>query len=237
MATGDAADFAARIRAVLPGRWFPVQGAGETTPTPILDAVLLGLGTAWAAIYALRAFVIAQARIATASGVWLDFIAVDFFGRTILRQLNEGDAAFSRRIRGELLRPRGTRAAMIRALYDLTGRTPRVFEPAHPPDTGGWGHEGMTLGTGLAYGLAGGWGSLQLPYQCFVTAYRPAGGGVADVSGYYLGSGWAGGGYGVGAIQWISEAMFTGAVTDADIYETTARTMPAATVAWTGVTV
>lgn len=186
MATGDAADFTARLRSVLPARWFPVTASGETAQSPILDAVLTGLGTAWAALYDVRTYVRDQARIGTAYGTWLDFIASDFFGRAIRRQTNESDARFRARILRELLRPRATRAAVIRALTDLTGRAPGVFEPAFPPDTGGWGSSGMTAGTGLGYGLAGGWGSLMLPYQAFITAYRPAGEGVANVMGFTL---------------------------------------------------
>lgn len=235
MATGDAADFAARLRAALPRRWFPVGSAGEASPSPILDALLAGLGAAWAAVWDLRAFVIAQARIVTASGVWLDFIAADFFGRGIVRRATESDIAFRGRIRRALFRERGTRGALAAILTDMTGRAPWIFEPRHPPDTGGWGSQGMTLGTGLGYGLDGGWGSLQLPWQCFVIAYRPEGDGVGNVGGYYYGSGWGGGGFGVGAVQWISQETFAGALTDGDIYEAVAMTMPAATVAWTAI--
>jgi hypothetical protein len=226
--TGDQADFLGRLRAVLPRRWFP-------DTTPVLDALLNGWASAWAGLYLLLQFMRAQARIATASGVWLDFIATDYFGRTIYRFVAETDTQFSARIRRELLRPRATRAALISALTDLTGRVPLVFEPRRATDTGGYGSLGMTMGTGLGYGVAGGYGSLLLPFQVFVRAYRLSGGGVANVGGYYAGTGWAGGGYGVGALEYVSADMIAGQVTDAAIYDATARTMPAATIAWTNI--
>lgn len=43
------------------------------------------------------------------------------------------------------------------------GSTAQVFEPARPPDTG------VYNGPGLAWGVAGGWGSLQMPLECLVT--------------------------------------------------------------------
>jgi hypothetical protein len=67
---------------------------------------------------------------------------------------------------------------MIQALTDLTGRAPAIFEPQRPADTGSW--DGPTL----AYNTAGGYGSLLLPFQYFITAYRPTGVGVANVAGY-----------------------------------------------------
>jgi hypothetical protein len=96
-----------------------------------------------------------------------------------------------------------------------------VFEPSRPADTGAWNGR-------LGYGLAGGWGSLMLPFQCFVTAYRAQGGGIASTAAY-------GGpaGYGQGAIQYASLAMLTGQITDSDIMAAAASIMPTATIAWT----
>jgi hypothetical protein len=120
----------------------------------------------------------------------------------------------------ELRRPRATRAAVIQALQDLTGRAPTVFEPARPADTGAWG-----IATG--YGAAGAWGSLMLPGQCFVSAFRPVGGGIA-----YL-PGWDAGGWGAGISSYASLDMIQGQVTDADIYAAVADTLPATAIAWT----
>jgi len=211
---GDQADFVYRIKAVLPTKWFP-------DVTPILDGILNGLASSWASLYSALAYVKAQTRLATATGVNLDLFSVDFFGLTLPRFVNESDTQYRARIRRELLRPRGTRAALIGALTDLTGRVPLVFEPANTGDTGGYG-------VAMGYGVAGAYGSLLLPFQCFVTAYRPTGAGIANVAGY----GASIGGYGVGAIEYGSMSFVTGQVLDSAIYDAAARTMPAATICW-----
>lgn len=220
MATGDTQDILARIKAVLPRGWFP-------DVTPVLDGVLSGPANGWAFVYSLLAFVKLQARRLTASGVYLDMIAADFFGTFIKRRLLEPDGALSKRIGKELFREKGTRAGLIGALTDLTGRAPIVFEPANTFDTGGWD-------TGaFAFDSAGGWGEMDLPFQFFVTAYRPSGQGVANVGGFYTGSGWAGGGWGVGAIEWVDPSMFAPQITDQDILNVIEDVRPAASIAWT----
>jgi hypothetical protein len=224
MATGDQADMLARLKAVMPAGWFP-------DATPILDGVLTGCASAWAWSYALLAFVRAPARRLTASGVFLDMIAADFFASFIKRRVNETDAALSARIGRELFRQKGTRAGLIAALTDLTGRTPAVFEPAYTLDTGGYGASGAR-----GYGVAGGYGSLMLPFQVFLTACRPAGQGVANVAGY--GDRAAGvtgmpGGYGAGAAEYANPAMFAPTVADTDILNVINDVRPVATIAWT----
>ena len=218
MAIGDQGDMQARIRAVLPNGWFP-------DATPVLDALLAGLGAAWAWVYSLILYAQAQTRIASATDVFLDIIAADFFATKMLRRPGEPDATYRGRIGANLLAPSGTRAALVRRLSLLTGRAPAIFEPTRPDDTGAYA-------TGsLGYGVAGAWGSLALPYQVFVTAYRPQGSGIAAVAGYGPGNGWAGG-YGVGPIEYASLAMAAGQVTDAEIQAAVAETMPAASIAW-----
>ena len=218
--TGDSQDMMSRLRAVLPARWYPDDA-------PILGAVLAGLAWAWAWCYGLLAYVRAQTRIATATDVWLDIVAADFFGTSLVRAPGQDDAALRQRIQLELFRDRATRAALVRTLRDLTGRPPVIFEPARTTDTGGYG--GMPAGaSGLGYGVAGGWGSLELPFQCFVTAFRPNGSGIATVAGW----GDPAGGYGSGAVQYASLAMVQGQVTDADISNAIASLMPAASIAW-----
>ena len=169
-----------------------------------------------------------QTRIGTASGIWLDVIAADFFGQRISRHPAQLDDDFRASIRRELVRERGTRAAVAAAVKDLTGRGPVIFEPARTSDTGGYGglHGG---GGGLGYGVAGGWGSLCLPFQCFVTAYRPHGIGIATVAGWGSGAG----GYARGAIEYASLSMVAGQVTDSDIFAAVAAVLPANTIAWT----
>ncbi len=217
---GDSEDMLTRLRAVLPTRWFP----GDA---PILDALLHGLAWAWAWCFGLLGYVRTQTRIATATDVWLDIIAEDFFGTSLRRPPGQDDDVLRRRIRLELFRDRATRAALSRALLDLTGRAPAIFEPARATDTGAYAGTGAEA-TGLGYGVAGGWGSLDLPFQCFVTALRPNDSGIASVAGW----GGPGGGYGTGAIQYASLAMVQGQVTDTDIAGAIAAVMPAASIAW-----
>jgi len=214
--TGDQSDMLARIKAVLPIRWFP-------DTTPVLDGLLTGLAWAWAWIYSLLTYVRTQTRIATATDVWLDIIANDFFGSRLERRAGQDDDAFRLLIQSNLLREHGTRQAIISAVQDLTGRTPAIFEPMRTTDTGGY-----AIG-GVGYGAAGGWGSMALPFQCFVTAYRPSGSGIALVSGW----GDSMGAYGTGAIEYASLAMVQGQVTDNDISAAIADVLPVASIAWT----
>jgi hypothetical protein len=213
--TGDLSDMLARIKAVLPRAWFP-------DATPVLDAMLTGVAAGWAWVYSLLAYVQAQTRVATATDVWLDVIALDYFGSGLQRRPAETDSTYRQRIHDELLRERGTRAAIVSILIDLTGRTPTIFEPARTSDTGGY-----TLG-GIGYGVGGGWGSLVLPFQCFVTAYRASGTGVGTVAGWGSGAG----GYGEGAIEYAGLAMIEGQTSDAEIAAAVASVLPATAIAW-----
>ncbi len=214
---GDQQDMLVRLRHALPTGWFPDDA-------PVLTGVLSGLAAGWSWAYGLLQYVRAQTRIASASDIWLDVIAQDFFGVRLRRRVGQSDDAFRTRIRRELCRERGTRAALVGILQDLTGRQPVVFEPARTTDTGGYGN-------GIAYGIAGGWGSLALPFQCFVTAFRPLGNGIATVAGW----GVASGAYGIGTIEYASLEMVQGQVTDQDIYATVAEVLPAATIGWTAI--
>jgi hypothetical protein len=222
--TGDQTDMLARLRTVLPARWFPDDA-------PVLVGLLSGLASSWSWAYQQLQYVKAQTRIATATDIWLDIIACDFFGNRLVRRVPQSDDAFRSRIRRELFRERGTRGAIVSVLQDLTGRVPVVFEPARPTDTGGYTSLNGA-GGGIGYCSAGAWGSLALPFQCFITAYRPLGSGIATVFGW----GTPAGGYGQGTIEYASLAMVQGQVTDADIYAAVADVLPVAAIGWTRIT-
>ncbi len=224
MATGDPSDMLARLEATLPAGWF-------ASASPVLDATLAGFAAGWALLYGQQQYVQSQTRIATATDVNLDMVAADFFGAWPYRQPEESDASFRTRVKAELLAPRGTRTALIANLVALTGQTPIVFEPANANDTGAYGGRMDRRWQGLAYGQAGGWGSLALPFQSFVTAFRASAGGIATVGGYRTGAG----GYGVGALQYITLGMVQSAVTDADIIAEIAATVPAGSIAWANI--
>ncbi len=217
--TGDQSDMAARIRAVLPGRWFP-------DVTPVLDALLAGLGQVAAWAYALLSYAKLQTRIATATNGWLDLVAQDCFGTRLVRELGESDASLRARIFEELLRSRGTRPALTQQIQDITGSIGWIFEPSHPADTGCWG--GLLSYAGPGAAGAGGWGNLSLPFQTFVVAHRPHSGGVPTVACYGGGPG----GYGEGAIEY-ADASVTGAPMDAQILAAIAGIMPTCGIAWT----
>jgi hypothetical protein len=127
-----------------------------------------------------------------------------------------------------MFRIRGTRSAVASALKDLTGREPKLFEPARTTDTGGY-TSSKGQGGGLSYNTCGGWGNLGLPFQFFLTAYRPNTGGIRLVSGW----GDFAGGYGVGAVEYASLLMVEAQITDADIYSAIRNIQPVATIGWT----
>ena len=212
---GDVPDILSRLKALLPNGWFRDE-------TPILDGTLSGISWALSQAYGLAAYARLQARIATATDGFLDLISYDFFGGALPRKPGESDGSFRSRIQAELLLERGTRKGMIRALEILTGRTPLVFEPGRPQDTGTYNAKT------LAYNSRGAYGSVRLPYQAFITAYRPsrrsppAGGGYNNANAAYN----------EGGTFFTNLDQLTASVTDQDIYDTIASVKPEGTTAW-----
>lgn len=246
---GDQDDIIARLKGALPARWFP-------TDSPNLDAWLSGPAFVLAGIYSLIQYAILQTRIKTATDGWLDLIARDFFARRFQRRAAEQDDSYRTRIIAEIFRTRATRPGLISALTDLTGQAPIIFEPARVTDTGAYGGPYFAYGgtslpmTGITadsttittdstivtadadatpFAGFGGWGSLDYPDQLLVTAFRSLGDGISLVNGY---GGYAGG-YGVGSIEYTNVDDIEGPITDAEIYDTIARTVAAGVTAWT----
>jgi hypothetical protein len=221
---GDLENFVFRLRTVLPKRWF-----GEQSPN--LNAIIAGLATPWAWLYSLLSYVAQQARITTAVGTWLDLAAADYFGETLRRKPNEADTIYGTRIKKALLREAGTRRALKVFVLDICGSEPRIFEPAYCSDTGAYG--AFTPGAGcpcfgLAYGVTGGWGNLNLPYQFFISIKRPASPGVAMLAGYGISTG----AFGSGSISYVDLAQLPGQVTDEDIRSGLLCLLPVNAVAW-----
>lgn len=215
---GDTTDFARRLRAVLPAGWFP-----DVTPT--LDALLQGLGQGWADLYAMLGTTSIQARLLTVQGSFLDLAAADYRGAGgLLRRAGESDTLYRARLL-PIFVDRATRAAMTARMLTLTGNVPTIFEPTVPSDTGGYG-------IACGYSVGGGYGSLVLPDQFFVTVQRPSGAGIPSVAGY----GSPSGGYGVGAIEYADLSMELQHVTDADIYAAVNDVRPVGSVAWVALT-
>lgn len=216
MAIGDNADMAARIRRLLPP-WF-----GESNP--LVDALVAAAAVVLAFAYSLFAYAKAQTRIRTASGIWLDIVAQDFFGTRIVRAAGQNDDSFRSIILANLLRPQATRQAISDVIEALTGFAPEVIEPFRPVDCGAYG-----VGYGC-YGGAGAYGSLNLPAQAFLVADRPRQPGIATVAGYGASSA----GYGVGSqAEYASLDMLGARVTDGQIYDAIAQSKAVGVTIWT----
>ena len=220
--TGDQNDIFARLKGMLPSRWFGTA----SDSVPFVDAILGGVALLLANLYALYKYAKLQTRINTATDGWLDLIAADFFGPSgLLRKTGQSDDSYRNAIKVALLREKGTRNAITNTLIALTGRAPTIIEPWRPADTGAYSAPNS------GYGVAGSYGSILLPYQAFVIAYRPlSAAGLANVAGY---------GISMGAYSTPSQAeyaditMMTGGVTDADIFAAIDAVKPEGTIVWT----
>ena len=221
---GDLADFVSRIRSVLPKRWF-----GEQSPN--LQSVLTGMATPWVWLYGVIGYVVDQTRLSTATEEWLDLIANDYFGDFLKRKANEADASYRSRIKLALLQEAATRTGISAGVKALTGVAPVIFEPGNCMDSGGYGSLSLgsnAVGSGMAYGLVGGWGNLQMPLQFFITVTRPPTTGLDSIAGY----GTSSGAYGRGESSYVDLALLPGQITDADIQATICRLLPVNATAW-----
>ena len=155
--TGDPSDISLRLRLALPLRWF-----GDVAP--ILDGVLAGLSVAWAGFYSLLQLVRVQSRVRTATDEFLDLAAQDFLGNSWARRPQESDKQFRQRLLWAMGRERTTRASVVDAAAQA-GFSVTIFEPAQPHDTGAY-----NVPLRLAWNFAGGWGSLEMPFESLITA-------------------------------------------------------------------
>jgi hypothetical protein len=88
------------------------------------------------------------------------------------------------------------------------------------------------VGHRRGYGVTGGWGSVAMPMQCFVEAYRPAGQGIGTVAGW----GTPVAGWGAGPLEYAALDQIAGQVTETEIAAAVARVLPVATIAWLRIT-
>lgn len=220
----DVPIYTSRLRALLPKGWF-------SDNAPILDAVLACFAQSWAWLSEGLTYVTYQTRIATATDEWLDLIGADFFGSSLRRLPNELDDTYRARIRSNLLTDAVTRQALVVGVERLTRSTARVFEPSNCRDTGAYGSSDVGADgscCGFAYGLAGGWGNLRLPYQVFLTIITEPQPGDPMPIGY----GVPGGGYSEGAYVYTALSQVPGGVTDDDIRQVVRRLLPVNCTAW-----
>ncbi len=223
MATGDQDDVFKRLKDLVPNGWF-------TGDTPILDGLMWGAAYALNFVYTLWAYAKQQTRIKWATDGWLDMIAADFFGDTLLRKKGQGDSSFRNRVIINLFRERGTRAAMIKVLEEITGNTPDIFEPNRPLDTGALNSPRSKGYCGVAR-----MGSLAVPYTAMITAYRPAAVGTAAGAAFCNAPK-------ISALRKPLATSYTGSLslitrsaTDEDIYEAISAVKPAGTIMWTAI--
>lgn len=220
---GDADDIFARLKGMLPTRWFGTA----TDSMPILDAVLYGIAASLAFIYSMYAYAKLQTRLLTATDGWLDLIAADFFGPSgLLRKPGQTDASYRALIIASLFREKATRKAIVTALSALTGRAPTIIEPLRPADTMDYGVPTSGYGTGF-------YGSMLLPYQAFVIAYRPVSFiNIANVAGYGIPTA----GYSQPSQACYSPvADIQSPISDASIFAAVDAVKPAATEVWTNI--
>ena len=221
---GDLADVVGRLRAVIPTRWFSDQ-------SPNLSALLTGLATPFVWLFGLIQYAAAQTRLSTSTGFWLDLFAYDYFSDELMRAPGESDLSFSYRIKGALFQEAATRSALASSIMLLTGEQPTLFEPARPFDTGAYGGSlSSASGTvpSLAYGQRGGWGSLKMPYQFFVSVPRPPTPRVANLAGYTCPAA----GYGRGQISYVDRASLSGNISDDEIRRKICKSLPVNATAW-----
>jgi len=215
---GDQGDVLTRLKAFLPP-WYGIN------VTPVLDGLMSGPAESLSFDYGLLQYAILQVNLLTATDFNLDFAARDFFGLAFQRRSGETDNSFRLRLLAEIFRPRVTRPAMVRALTDLTAQAPKIFEPGRIQDTGALGYPTFALG------ISGGYGSYQLPCQCFITVHRLKETGAPLFGG--LNSG--GAGYGLGLFGLVGIGQLQGVITDDEIYLTVAKTVAEGVTGWTNI--
>ena len=208
----DPTDFPSWVQWVwsqLPAGWFLKAGT-------LINAVVGMIATGGEQNTSDLDYMVAQSRIATATGFWLDVISAEFFGLGNLpRRAGEADSAFRARILDEMLRIRCTRTAMISALTDLTGVAPTVFEPAI--DLGCWDVD-------LAWDSSGAWGSYDLTNEGFVDVALPQAPPLDLV-------GWDNGAWDQTA-TWIDATQEASVIAEEEVYRVVRLTQPAGVKIW-----
>lgn len=237
MATGDQNDTFARLKGALPQRWF-----GSTADSmPVVDSLLAGIATGLSFIYSLYVYAKAQTRIKSSSDGFLDLIAFDFFGSIIQRKANQSDASFLARILANLFSEKATRKGVISALTTITGRTPIVFEPNRPADVAIMGiptagaQNYMGIQTSLYMGPAR-MASLAVPYQAFITAFRPQATGGSAGGAFMDAPTQAALNTPLAKSYTNSLSLLTSSATDADIYQAVDQARPVGTIIWLALT-
>jgi hypothetical protein len=128
--------YANRMAALFPPGWSSPEAK---SPGGVLYAIMGMIGSGLSSENGAVRYAFAATRVQTAVGDALDLVAQDYLGNRLPRNPGENDTSYRARITAALLPQGATRAAVIKAVTDATGHTPRVIEPWRPSDTGAWG--------------------------------------------------------------------------------------------------
>jgi len=249
----DSTEMLRRLRSLVPHGWF-----GDVAP--IRDIVLGGVADALVWVRAQGQVVRAGTRRAGTTGWLLDIDAFGFFGSAFLRRPSESDDAWRKRFTDEIFRPRVTRAAIDKALFDLTGRHPVVHEPWNANDCGAIGVGTIAIAgqayapsaaSGIGIGASGGLGEghLHIGQPVGIAPGGFAGAGCVGSTALpyrifidaYRPAGRGipnipGIGYGgIGSLEIIDDSAIQASVSDSDIYACVARTIAAGVTAWVAI--
>jgi hypothetical protein len=162
---GDKNNFIERLKQVLPTNWYgEIPETKEGKNNDVLVSLLSGFATLDSFIYSIMEYVKEQMRIQTATDDNLDLIACDYFGDFLIRFPGTNDTDFRRQILATLLEEMATREGMRKAIFNLTGYYPIIWEPFNPDDTGAYNVPNWGYNTGGGYGG-------HIPYNFWITVY------------------------------------------------------------------
>lgn len=194
MSTGDRDDIEKRIKEYFPP-WF-------NSEIPLVNLAIKAAAQVYSFIYSFYTFAKKQIRIRTSTGEFIDLAAEDFLGDNFKRRKDESDDDYKNRLLANIFPYPPTRAGMIRALENLTGRTPIIYESEL---------DGGYYNVNLFYNIST-YGFDQ-PYVAYIIAYRPK-------------TKFTGGVYALNRNTFLNrtafayqEADFNISVTDQDIYD------------------
>jgi hypothetical protein len=152
--------FHERLWSLMPKGWFPIPA-----DAPNLRAFLAGPEAAIGGVVDALTDAKTQSRIRTATGFWLDLVALDFFGRRVQRAQGQSDAGFRAVILANLIQERVTKRGMASVIENITGISPTIFELWDAQFSGG-----LDAGFYCDFSIAG---DVALNHQCLISANRP----------------------------------------------------------------
>jgi hypothetical protein len=236
------AQFGQRIAQNIPRGWLSQSALFNG----IASLKFLTIGQQLQFVYQGMQYALKAQRLAGETSPELDNASLDYFGSVVgplsvlalPRKAGQSDSSYLSQISSRLLARGVTRDNIIADVKAFSGAILTLFEPRRPADTGAYGTGQEAVFQNLAYNVAGGYGSLELPYQAFGQISAVPGLLVPNVMGYYPPAPTfpspptALGGYGVGAISYINASGSSTTPTQAQIFEYISDLILAGTVLW-----